>query len=193
MVETPKLVFIQPPKPAPQGGGGGGMTYIPPPEAPPPPPEAVAPPPPPTETPKEIPPAESAAPIAANADASGGSGGPGTGGGSGGGDGKGQGTGTGDGAAPAPDGPIAPPVWIAGALPLEKPPEDLRGKTLNVTFFVNPQGRVDRAETDPPIADGGYAAKFRDVWRTFRFKPARKPDGSAVAASIVIAFQLGNR
>lgn len=186
------LIFIEPPKPTPDAGGGGSPAYIqPPPDQPPPPLPVVQPPEAPVEVPKEIPPPTQEALPVGQPTAEVGEGGTGTGGGKGSGHGTGEGAGTQPGTPPEEE-PIDPPVWIAGAMPLDKPPDELRGTTLNVTFHVKADGKVERAETDPPIRDGGYESKFRDVLRTFRFKPARKKvSRTAVPGSITIGFQLG--
>jgi TonB family protein len=194
------------------GGGGNSSAYI----TLPSPPKSVAPampkvappvePPPKVETPPtepEVvapvsPPVDSvpAATSSAAADTAGtgtGSGSDdGTGGGAGGGEGTGTGPGSGPGTGPGAggDGAIRPPELRDLAFPFDNPPKELRGASLNVTFWVRNDGRVDRYEVVPAIADRDYAQKFDEVIRAFRFTPARMPDGTKVAGTTTVTFTL---
>jgi hypothetical protein len=202
-----------------QGGGGGGggnrVAYItlpsppereprPPAPAPPPPvtPPAVIPPPveeaevvPPTPVPVDSAPAIAAADSSATAPATGpGPGeGSGSGGGAGGGDGPGAGPGSGEGTGPGMGGGggvVRPPELRDLAFPFETPPKELRGASLDVTFWVRVDGRVERYEVQPAISDRDYAQKFDEVIRAFRFTPARAPDGTRVAGTTRVTFTL---
>ena len=62
--------------------------------------------------------------------------------------------------------------------------------SLNVTFWVRVDGRVERYAVDPEIKDRDYAKKFDEVMRAFRFTPARAPDGTRVAGTAKISFTL---
>ena len=204
---TPSLFLMQ------GGGGGGGnrMAYITLPStprpAPPPavavqppetPPEEIPPPEPEVEVPQPVvqPPLDSA-PRAATADTTGspdatGTGGVG-GGGRGAGTGPGTGTGKGDGSGPGMGGGggvVRPPELRDLAFPFEAPPKELRGASLDVTFWVRGDGRVERYEVRPAIADQDYARKFDEVIRAFRFTPARAPDGSRIAGTTRVTFTL---
>jgi TonB family protein len=201
------------------GGGGGGGTEVryitlppaprppappvmtpPPPETPPPPvPEPavvppVSPPPVPTPPPDSVSAAATAGPAPAT---TGGGVGPGAGGGAGGGTGgglggaSGGGTGTGPGAgAGGEGGSIRPPELRDLAFPFDTPPKALRGASLDVTFWVRTDGRVDRYQVTPAIDDEDYARKFDEVVRAFRFTPARAPDGTRVAGTTTVTFTL---
>ena len=121
--------------------------------------------------------------------------GPGAGGGTGGGEGRGIGPGQGGGAGPGEGGggtggTIRPPELRDLAFPFDTPPKELRGASLAVTFWVRVDGRVDRYEVAPEIADRDYARKFDEVIRAFRFTPARAPDGSTVAGTTTVTFTL---
>ncbi len=70
-------------------------------------------------------------------------------------------------------GTVRPPELRDLAFPFDNPPKELRGASLNVTFWVRNDGRVDRYEVVPAIADRDYARKFDEVIRAFRFTPAR--------------------
>ena len=70
------------------------------------------------------------------------------------------------------------------------PPKELRGVSLNVTFWVGADGRVERYRVEPQIKDREYAKKFDEVMRAFRFTPARAPNGSRVAGTTSISFTL---
>jgi TonB family protein len=76
------------------------------------------------------------------------------------------------------------------AFPFDAPPKELRGVSLNVTFWVREDGRVERYQVEPPITDRDYAKKFDEVMRTFRFTPARAPNGTRVAGVATISFTL---
>jgi hypothetical protein len=202
-----------------QGGGGGGggnrVAYITLPSSPRPapqppmpvtppetPPAAVPPPVETTEVPAPVPPQPvDTTPAVAMADtvpavpASGT--GPGiggrTGGGAGGGAGPGIGPGTGEGRGPGAGGGggvIRPPELRDLAFPFETPPKELRGASLDVVFWVQVDGRVERYEVQPVITNEDYARKFDEVIRSFRFTPARAPDGSRIAGTTRVTFTL---
>jgi hypothetical protein len=210
---------LAPGDPALRGGGGGGgprVAYItlPPPAAPtmprqvsvtlPPRPRVettptVTPPVPEPVTPSPEPEPIDTQPSAASAAAAPGdaapAAGPGTGTGTGGGAGPGTGPGRGAGAGPGPagggdGGRIRPPELRDLAFPFDTPPKELRGAALAVTFWVRVDGRVERYEVAPEIADRDYARKFDEVIRAFRFTPARAPDGSTVAGTTTVTFTL---
>ncbi|HKH83344.1 MAG TPA: hypothetical protein VKA25_06655, partial [Gemmatimonadales bacterium] len=69
-------------------------------------------------------------------------------------------------------------------------PKELRGVSLNVTFWVREDGRVERYQVEPQITDRDYAKKFDEVMRAFRFTPARAPNGTRVAGVATISFTL---
>ena len=121
--------------------------------------------------------------------------GPGAGGGAGGGAGAGLGPGTGNGAGPGhggggEGGAVRPPELRDLAFPFDNPPKELRGASLNVTFWVRVDGRVERYQVDPEINDRDYARKFDEVMRAFRFTPARAPDGTRVSGTTTVTFTL---
>jgi hypothetical protein len=76
------------------------------------------------------------------------------------------------------------------AFPFDNPPKELRGISLNVTFWVRVDGRVERYVVEPEIKDRDYAKKFDEVMRAFRFTPARAPDGTRVPGPTRISFTL---
>lgn len=197
----------------PLGGGGGGgnrMAYITLPPAPKAAPPPVMPKVQPVEPPVETPPVEEtpvpvhpvvpqpvdslpAATASGAVEPTGLGAGPGADRGLGGGEGGGVGPGTGEGVGPGPGGgggTIRPPELRDLAFPFDKPPKELRGASLNVTFWVKTDGRVDRYQVDPAIADNDYARKFDEVIRAFRFTPARMPDGTRVAGTTTVTFTL---
>ena len=123
--------------------------------------------------------------------------GPGTGGGAGGGEGGGVGPGVGRGVgagagagAGGAGGVVRPPELRDLAFPFDNPPKELRGASLSVTFWVRTDGKVERYQVDPVIADRDYARKFDEVIRAFRFTPARAPDGSRMAGTTTVTFTL---
>ncbi len=97
------------------------------------------------------------------------------------------GTGTGGGGE---GGTLRPPEPRDMAFPFDTPPKELRGVSLNVTFWVRADGGVERYQVEPVIRDREYAKKFDEVMRAFRFTPARTPDGRWVAGTTKISFTL---
>jgi hypothetical protein len=202
----------------PGGGGGGGgnrVAYItlpsrPAPEPPAPvtppetPPEVVPPPVTEPEVPQVAPPepvdtlpsvatADTAPASGATAEGTGPGAGGGTGDGVGGGAGRGIGPGSGEGSGPGAGGEggvIRPPELRDLAFPFETPPKELRGASLDVTFWVRVDGGVERYEVEPEISDRDYARKFDEVIRAFRFSPARAPDGTRIAGTTRVTFTL---
>jgi hypothetical protein len=121
--------------------------------------------------------------------------GPGAGGGAGGGQGAGVGTGAGGGGGAGGEGggqggTTRPPELRDLAFPFDEPPKKLRGASLTVTFWVRVDGGVERYEVDPEISDRDYARKFDEVIRSFRFTPARAPDGTRVPGTTTVTFTL---
>lgn len=193
------------------GGGGGGprVAYITLPSLPKAqtPPAHRAPPPVPTPRPvvsRPVPPPEpqvvapvkadttpSRQQVAAADSASGGGGGTGAGNAGQVGQGSGKGTaGAGGGTGGGTGGKARPPEPRDMAFPFDKPPKELRGLSLNVTFWVRPDGRVERYLVEPQIKDRDYAKKFDEVMRAFRFTPARAPDGTFIPGTARISFTL---
>jgi outer membrane biosynthesis protein TonB len=193
------------------GGGGGGSLRVvalpalprpaaaqvavkvppPPPVVPVPEPVVVVPPPPPT--PEAV--VEAIAPPDSTPTPSAGQGGTGTGGGKG----TGTGTGTGAGTGPGSGSGSGPGTGGAGGrgyppeprqviLPPLDYPKSLRGKTIAVTFWVGTDGRVERVATAPEIGDGGFAKKFDDVMKNYRFRPARSPEGTIIAGTTTVSI-----
>jgi outer membrane biosynthesis protein TonB len=150
---------------------------------------------PPTPAPVDSTPAIATADSGAPSPSAGAGPGDGTGisGGSGGGDGPGAGPGSGEGSGPGiggGGGVVRPPELRDLAFPFETPPKELRGASLDVTFWVRVDGRVERYEVRPAINDRDYARKFDEVIRAFRFTPARAPDGTKMAGTTRVTFTL---
>ncbi len=112
----------------------------------------------------------------------GGASGPGQGAG-----GRGPATGVGDGGE---GGRGRPPEPRDMAFPFDNPPKELRGISLNVTFWVRTDGVVERYTVEPEIKDRDYAKKFDEVMRAFRFSPAQAPDGTRIPGTTRISFTL---
>jgi hypothetical protein len=64
----------------------------------------------------------------------------------------------------------------------------MRGRTIAVTFFVLVSGRVDRVVLSEEIPDRGYAEKFKDAMRAYRFRPALSPAGEPVPGVTTISI-----
>jgi protein TonB len=198
----PRVAYITlPPPTAPKMPRMTPVTSPPPPPtkteplaAPPPTPVVPAPTPPPAPSDTQPTPAVASAPTDGMAGTTPGAG-PGAGGGTGGGEGPGIGSDRGPGAGPGnggggAGGSVRPPELRDLAFPFDTPPKELRGASLAVTFWVRVDGRVDRYEVAPEIADRDYARKFDEVIRAFRFTPARAPDGTTVAGTTTVTFTL---
>ena len=97
----------------------------------------------------------------------------------------------GNGAGPGGQGSRARPPEPRGmAFPFDNPPKELRGTSLNVTFWVRNDGRVERYVVEPAIKDRDYARKFDEVMRAFRFTPAQAADGTRIPGTTRISFTL---
>ncbi len=156
--------------------------------------------PPPVVVPEEIPPSVTAPPPAdtiAKPAAGGpttGSGG-GTGGGSGTGAGPGTGPGTGSGSGGTGSGDTVrtagrPPEPRQLILPPFDYPKTMRGQTIQVTFFVLADGRVDHVVFAEDIPDRGYAKKLEVVMRAYRFRPARSPQGLPIPGHTTVSISF---
>lgn len=192
------------------GGGGSRVAYItlpPMPRTEPPPrPKVVKAVPPPRqvevpvrapEQPEAVtPPPDTVAPPPTQSFASGDSGAargtaPGAGTGGQPGQGTGRSGGGGNGAGPGGEGGRArPPEPRDMAFPFDNPPKELRGTSLNVTFWVRNDGRVERYVVEPAIKNRDYAKKFDEVMRAFRFTPAQAADGTRIPGTTRISFTL---
>jgi hypothetical protein len=104
--------------------------------------------------------------------------------------GAGVGPGTGPGTGGGEGGSRRPPEPRDMAFPFDSPPKELRGASLDVTFWVRADGRVERYQVAPRIRDRKYAKQFDEIMRAFRFTPARAPNGSRVADTITISVTL---
>jgi len=117
--------------------------------------------------------------------------GTGAGAGAGLGTGTGPGTGAGQGAGPGvgAGGPggrgagLSAPEPRQLVLPPPDYPKELKGRQVEVTFFVAADGRVERISVAPPLPDGGFARRFEEAMRSYRFRPARSPAGAPVPGS----------
>lgn len=190
----------------PMGGGGSGRqvnmialpearrVQEPVPKVPPPPPPVPVP----VVTPVQIPPPVPQPPVDTLPKTTGGSVTTGDAGGAGGSTGTGVGPGSGSGTGPGTGGPsTAPPDSARTAardpearqlilIPFDYPPS-LRGHTVQVTFFVLADGRVDRVLFSEDISDRGYAKRLETVMRAYRFRPARSATGQPVAGHTTVS------
>jgi len=190
------------------GGGGGGQggpvvvhpvapppAVVPPPVQPPPPPTVIPPPP----TPQPVPPPAAiadpapASTVAAPGSGAGSGGGNGTGTGTGNGGGQGPGSGSGSGGGTGGGNGGSPPESKQMTVPpMEKTPKELRGKSVDITFDVSADGRVLGFVISPPIENAGFAKRFDEVLREFRFKPGRDAQGKPVRAPFQMTITFGS-
>ena len=117
-----------------------------------------------------------------------GGGGPGSGGGRGGGIGPGSGAASGPGTGgeesyifpPDPRGAILPPM--------DGVPRSVRGRPHRVTWWVAADGRIERVEVSPTIADEKYRREFLERMRSYQFAPARMRDGRRVPGVVTLTI-----
>ena len=200
--------------PGPAGGGGGGtrgsgriraeaIKFVQ--AAPPPPPAVVAPPKveiPVLPKPQIVPPAQpviappkevevTTAPTGTGggtgADGTTGSG-PGTGGGVGTGVGTGRGSAVGPGTGGGGEANY-PPTPIEMFLPPLPVPDRIRGHRLIVEFDVDERGRVLSVNFNE-TSDRGYNRRLRDVFKSYRFRPGHRPDGTPIRMKGQIVAEL---
>ncbi len=116
----------------------------------------------------------------------------GSGPGKGGGVGSGEGTGRGSGIGPGTGGGNQanyPPAPIEVFLPPMPIPSSVKGFHLVAEFDVDETGRVvsfDFTRT----RDGGYNRRLFDVFRSFRFRPGTRPDGTPIRMKAQVAVDL---
>ena len=196
------------------GGGGGGQGGVampqvvpqppaatPPPVVPPPVPTVVPPPPVPvpvpvaTEPPTTVVPAAAAAsPVAAAGSGTGTGGGNGSGAGTGTGSGEGPGTGSGKGGGSGAGlGGFLPESKFLSVPPIDGTPKELRGKAVEVTFYITAAGLVSDIKVAPPILNKDFARKFDVMMRGYTFKPARDAAGNKIASVYPITFTFGGK
>jgi TonB family protein len=66
----------------------------------------------------------------------------------------------------------------------------MKGRTIQVTFFVLADGRVDNVVFAEALPDRGYAKKLEQVLRAYRFRPARSPDGLPVPGHTTVSISF---
>lgn len=71
-------------------------------------------------------------------------------------------------------------------LPPADYPKDLRGRQVEVTFYVTADGQVEHIAVAPEIRDGGFARRFAEAMRNYRFRPARSPAGAPVPGTTTV-------
>jgi protein TonB len=119
-------------------------------------------------------------------------GGPGSGTGSGGGIGTGRGAGVGSGEGPGSGGEGGSgfaPQSRQMLLPPEAP-QSMKGREFRVRFWIDERGRVTKVEVEPRIEDADYRKKFMDKMYQYTFRPARKLDGTPVAAHYDVSIEF---
>ena len=187
------------------GGGGGGLQMValpalrsaarPPAQLVPPPPVEPVPVPDPVVTVSEPEvPVETVYRPPDSIPPSGGQGGTGVGGGRGTGSGPGDGSGigagsgagSGGGSGGGGSGNATPPLPRQVILPPLDYPGSLRGKRFAVTFWVGTDGRVQKVAVEPDIPDRGFARRFEEVMRNYRFRPARTADGKTIPGTTTV-------
>lgn len=193
ITERLHFLHVAPPPPPPKVEPAPVPTPVPPPV----PPKKVEPPkpavtPPPAAQPTPTPAAAAAAPLPGTGGGTGNDGtsgsGPGTGGGVGSGVGTGRGSGVGPGTGGGP-GEISPPmVDQMPILPLPVPSK-VRPYVMTAYFDVDERGNATLIAFNPS-RDGGYNKRIRETLAELRFKPATRPDGTAVRDTAIIQAEV---
>jgi TonB family protein len=62
----------------------------------------------------------------------------------------------------------------------------MRGRQVEVTFYVTADGSVERVDVAPEIRDGGFARRFAEAMRNYRFRPARSAGGAPVPGTTTV-------
>lgn len=77
---------------------------------------------------------------------------------------------------------IPPDPTFLGVPPTEGRPDEVRGRELVIWVYVTATGDVvpDSTRVDPRIRDRRFDRRIRDYASTWRFNPARNPDGQPV-------------
>ena len=195
------------------GGGGGSITVValpalqrpapvavvvtvPPPVIAVPTPE-VLPVPDPVEPVFQAAPTDTLPPDSVSTRSDGGRGGTGSGGGRGSGTGPGDGSGVGPGSGSGTGGGVGagsgratPPQPRQVILPPFDYPKEMRGQTFAVTFWVGTDGRVARVAVEPAIKDRGFAKRFAEVMRNYRFRPARSAEGTPIPGTTTVTISF---
>jgi hypothetical protein len=74
--------------------------------------------------------------------------------------------------------------------PMDDRPKEVRGQQVTVVFSVDATGRVTHVEFRPEIRDRGYRKRLLESMESYRWLPARGPDGFPVAAITEIKIEL---
>lgn len=133
--------------------------------------------------------------VAATLGVGGGSGRDGTNGngpGSGGGVGSGIGTGRGSGVGPGTGGGTQtnyPPSPIELFMPPMPVPSSVQGSHVIAEFDVDETGRVLSVEFTP-TRDRGYNKRLDEVFRSFKFRPGTRPDGTPIRMKYQLVVDL---
>lgn len=114
--------------------------------------------------------------------------GPGSGGGVGSGIGPGRGSGVGPGTGGGTQANYPPSMTEMFMPPLPKP-RDVDGTHILVEFDVDETGRV-LSVAFTPTRDRGYNKRLDEVFRSFRFRPGTRPDGTPIRMKFQIGLDL---
>lgn len=112
--------------------------------------------------------------------------------GSGGGVGSGIGTGRGSGVGSGTGGGTQenyPPSPVEMFIPPMPVPDKVKGFHLIAEFDVDEAGRVVSFDFTP-TRDGEYNRKLRDVFRSYRFRPGTRPDGTPLRMKAQVAVDI---
>ena len=69
-------------------------------------------------------------------------------------------------------------------------PQSIKGREFRVRFWIDERGRVTKVEVEPRIEDADYRKKFMDKMYQYTFRPARKLDGTPVAAHYDVSIEF---
>lgn len=119
----------------------------------------------------------------------------GSGTGAGGGVGSGRGTGSGAGEGPGTGGgggggDAFPPKLIAMLVPPTDRPNAVKGRSFELRFRVDENGRVTHVSVEPAIGDARYRERFIRTMYDFLFEPATDAEGIPIPGETVITITL---
>lgn len=117
--------------------------------------------------------------------------------GTGAGGGVGSGRGTGRGAAEGPGtgeggggGDAFPPKLIEMLVPPTDRPDAVKGRSFELRFWVDENGRVTHVSVEPAIGDAQYHERFIRTMYDFFFEPATDAEGMPIPGETVITITL---
>ncbi len=96
-----------------------------------------------------------------------------------------EGPGTGEGGGDA-----FPPKLIEMLVPPTDRPDAVKGRSFELRFWVDENGRVTHVSVEPAIGDAQYHERFIRTMYDFFFEPATDAEGMPIPGETVITITL---